>query len=131
MLEGSLKGIRFSKKAAVVMCAVPRGYGIPETLPLERERIDIAAANALQRSSEGLGVYPMDVRVEDGSTYMGGSRSVAVVGARPTIEEARAIALAGVDALRGPVRTRRDIAGAHDLKKSAEHMEALRRHPGA
>ena len=131
MLEGSLKSIRFSKKASVVMCAVPRGYGIPQTLQVEKERIDLTAAFALQGSSDGLGVYPMDVRVEGGSTYLGGSRSVAVVGTRPTIEEARALSLAGVDALRGPLRTRRDIAGARDLRRSAEHMESLRRHHGA
>jgi phosphoribosylamine--glycine ligase len=131
MLEGSLKTIRFSKKASVVMCAVPRGYGIPQTLPVEKERVDLTAAFALQRSSEGLGVYPMDVRVEGGSTYLGESRSVAVVGTRPTMEEARALSLAGVDALRGPLRTRRDIAGARDLRRSAEHMESLRHHTGA
>jgi phosphoribosylamine--glycine ligase len=130
ILEGSLKSIRFSRKASVVMCAVPRGYGIPQTLPVEKASIDLTAAFALQRSSEGLGVFPMDVRVEGGSTYLGGSRAVAVVGTRPTMEEARALALAGADALRGPVRTRRDIAGARDLRRSAEHMESLRPHRG-
>jgi len=126
MLEGSLKGIRFSKKASVVTCAVPRGYGIPDTVPVEKERIDLSGAYSLQKGTQGLGVYPMDVRVEGDSIYLGGSRSVAVVGTRPSIEEARALSVAGVDALRGPVRCRRDIASARDLKRSAEHMDALR-----
>ncbi len=126
MLEGSLKGIRFSKRASVVTCAVPRGYGIPETVPLEKERIDLTGSYALQRGTDGLRIYPMDVRVEGTSTYLGGSRSVAVVGTRASVEEARVISVAGVDALRGPIRCRRDIASPRDLKKSAEHMDELR-----
>ncbi len=127
MLEGSLKAIRFSRMASVVTCAVPRGYGIPQTLPVEKERIDLSGAYALRRSVAGLGVYPMDVRLEGGVTCLGESRSIAMVGTRPSLEEARLLSLTGIDALRGSVRSRRDIASPSDLTRSVEHMESLRR----
>jgi phosphoribosylamine---glycine ligase len=127
MLEGSLRSIRFSKEASVVTCAVPQAYGIPQAVPVEKERVDLSGAYALQRNAPGLGVYPMDVRLEGGVTYLGGSRSVAVVGTGASLEEARTLSLAGVDALRGPVRSRRDIASALDIGMSTAHMRALRR----
>ena len=127
MLDGSLRSIGFSGKASVVTCAVPRGYGIPETAAGENERIDLGGAYALQRARHGLGVYPMDVRIEETATYLGTSRSVAVVGTLPSLEEARSLSLAGVDALRGPIRSRRDIASALDVGRSIEHMRALRK----
>jgi phosphoribosylamine---glycine ligase len=127
MLEGSLKSIRFSKRASVVTCVVPQAYGIPQASPAEKERINLSGAYALRRNASGLGIYPMDLKLEGGVTYLGGSRSVAVVGTGTSLEEARTLSLAGVDALRGPVRSRRDIAGAVDVKRSVEHMRSLRR----
>jgi phosphoribosylamine--glycine ligase len=127
MLEGTLKGIRFSKKAAVVTCAVPLGYGISGASPGSPETIDLGPAYGLQRRLDGLRVYPMDVTLEGGSTRLGGSRSVAVVGVASSLEEARVISLAGVDALKGPLRCRRDIASEVDLGRSIEHMKQLRR----
>ena len=74
----------------------------------------------------------MDVRVEGGSTYLGGSRSVAVVGTLSEPSRRRGHSRSPASTLpRGPLRTRRDIAGARDLRRSAEHMESLRRHHGA
>jgi phosphoribosylamine--glycine ligase len=127
MLEGSLRSIRFAKRASVVTCAVPRGYGIPGTLPGEEGAVDLSGAYALQRSRDGLRVYPMDLRLENGETYLGPSRSVAFAGTGRDLEEARSLSLAGVDSLKGPVRSRRDIASPLDIKRSVEHMEALRR----
>ena len=127
MLEGSLKGIRFSRKASVVTCAVPQGYGIPGSVAAETETVDLSGAYSLQGKRPGLGVYPMDVRLEGVTTYLGASRSVAVVGTRSSLEEARTLSLAGIDALRGPVRSRRDIASPLDLRRSIEHMDSLRK----
>ncbi len=126
MLEGSLRSIRFSKRASVVTCAVPAGYGIPDTVPPEKGVIDLSGAYALQRTRSGLSVYPMDVRLEGGTTYLGSSRSVAVAGTGPNLEEARSLSLAGIDALKGPVRSRRDIGSPLDVRRSVEHMHALR-----
>jgi phosphoribosylamine---glycine ligase len=127
MAEGLLKGIRFSRKASVVTCVVPEGYGL-EGAPLRSgEKIDLKAAYSLQRRTEGLRVYPMDVSLRDDATYMGTSRSVAVVGVAESLEDARLISLTGVDAFKGPVRSRRDIASEKDLGRSAAHMRKLRR----
>jgi phosphoribosylamine--glycine ligase len=127
MLEGSLRSIRFSKKASVVTCAVPKEYGISQPAPREPESIDLSGAYALQGRVEGLGVFPMDVRLEGGATWLGSSRSVAVVGTRPSLEAAREVSLAGIDELRGHLRSRRDIASAADILRSVDHMGALRR----
>lgn len=127
MIAGSLRSIRFSRSACVVTCAVPRGYGIPQTAPPEAQRVDLAGAFALQRSLSSLGVFPMDVRLEGETTLLGTSRSVAVAGTCPTLEEARTASLAGIDALRGPLRSRRDIASKTDIKRSLDHMRSLRR----
>jgi len=126
MVAGTLKGIKFSREASVVTCAVPLGYGISGASPSEEERIDLDAAYTLQKRTEGLRVYPMDVNLRSGSTYMGTSRSVAVVGTAASLEDARLISLAGVDALKGPLRSRRDVASKQDIRASTQHMRALR-----
>ena len=38
MVDGSLKGIRFSRKASVVTCAVPLGYGTAGSQASARRR---------------------------------------------------------------------------------------------
>ena len=106
---------------------MPLGYGISGASPTGTQPIDLAGAYALERRTEGLGVYPMDVSLRSGSTYMGSSRSVAVVGTAESLEEARLISLSGVDALKGPLRSRRDVASKLDLRNSAGHMKDLRR----
>ena len=127
MVEGTLKGIRFAKKASVVTCAVPLNYGIPGSAPLGGEMIDLDAAYAVQKRTPGLMVYPMDVTLRAGGTYMGASRSVAVVGVAPSVEEARELSLSGVDSLGGPLRSRRDVASKEDLYASVRHMRLLRK----
>jgi phosphoribosylamine---glycine ligase len=126
MTEGSLKGIWFSRRASVVTCAVPAEYGAPQTAAFQPERVDLSAAYALGRRTRGLGVFPMDVRLERGATWMGGSRTVAVAGTAGTLEEARAISQRGVAAARGRLRWRHDIGSAGDVERSKEHMRALR-----
>jgi phosphoribosylamine---glycine ligase len=127
MSEGLLKGIRFSNRASVVTCAVPLSYGIEGAAPRGEEKVDFSGAYALQRRIEGLRVYPMDVTLRNDAAYLGTSRSAAVIGVGATLEEARQTSLEGVDALKGPVRSRRDIASKSDISKSAAHMRELRR----
>jgi len=73
----------------------------------------------------------MDVTLEGGITRIGASRSVAVVGVAATLEDARQVSLAGVDAVKGPVRSRRDIASRSDIESSRRHMRELRRQVSA
>ena len=127
MTEGMLKSIRFSRKASVVTCVVPLAYGIPGGSPAPEGRLDLRAAYSLQARTEGLFVYPMDLRLQGGETFIGSSRSLAVIGTGSSLEEARLTSLAGVDAIEGPVRSRRDIASRADIEHSMRHMRELRR----
>ncbi len=127
MSEGLLKGIRFSNRASVITCAVPLSYGMAGATSGGDERIDFSAAYALQRRTEGLRVYPMDVTLRGGETFLGTSRSAAVIGIGTNLEEARRTSLEGVDAIKGSVRSRRDIASGSDVTRSVAHMRELRR----
>jgi len=129
MIEGRLRAIRFSERASVVTCVVPEEYGTGKEPPGVARPVDLSAAYLLQeRLGEALRVYPMDLRLEvDGTTVMGGSRSVAVVGIGGSLEEAREISALGAGAVRGPVRARSDIASREDIRASEDHMDALRR----
>jgi phosphoribosylamine--glycine ligase len=129
MIEGDLRGIRFSNKASVVTCAVPRSYGTG--IPGAEGGVvvvDLARALALERKRRDgrLRIFPMDLRLEDGKTRMGTSRSVAVAGIGPSTEEARESSLEGIIALGGLLRHRSDIASATDIGRSATHLRKLR-----
>ena len=128
MIDGRLRTIKFSKQASVVTCVVPEEYGTGMASPKQNRFVDLSAAYRLQESyGDRLRVYPMDLRLEgSGATLMGSSRSVAIVGVAPSIEEAREVSMLGAEAVRGPVRIRKDIASASDLQKSIDHMAALR-----
>ncbi len=128
MIDGKLSAIKFSKQASVVTCVVPEEYGTGVASPKQERLVDLRTAYDLQESFGGrLRVYPMDLRLQSGgSALIGTSRSIAIVGLGPSIEEAREVSMVGAGAVRGPVRTRRDIASGRDLKKSTDHMRALR-----
>lgn len=127
MIDGTLRGIRFSREASVATCAVPLAYGTSEPPSQPVERIDLKRAYDLEMKCNGrLRVLPMDVRLEDGQTYVGTSRAVAVVGIDASIEEAREISLKGIRALVGPVRNRTDIASRSSIERSLGHLRSLR-----
>ena len=127
MLDGSLKGIRFSKRASVVTCAVPLAYGIEGKAPVGGAKVDMTKAVELARKSGGdVRVYPMDVRLEGGQTLMGASRTVAVVGLGPDLEVARSRSLEACRGIAGPLRWRSDIASTQDVNRSRRHLRRLR-----
>ena len=126
MVQGNLKGIRFSNKASVVTCAVPLSYGTggPAAEPVA---VDLSRAIALSKRSKGsVRVFPMDLRLEGGRTIMGTSRSVAVAGLGGSISEAHAESVAGVRALSGPFRYRKDVGSNADVERSRRHLRKLR-----
>ena len=128
ILDGDLKGIRFASRASVVTCAVPLSYGLPHPAAPEGGKIGLARAYSLsEHGGTALKVYPMDVVLKGGQTYLGTSRSVAVTGVGASIEEARDISLQGVEALSGPLRWRRDVASREDISRSRRHLSLLRR----
>ena len=126
ILDGSLKGIRFSRRASVVTCAVPTSYGLVDSSPIGDDLIDLSEAYRLcAKSGDKVRIYPMDVRLERGGLRTGSSRSVAVVGLGSTLEEAHRASLQGTESLRGQVRWRKDVASASDIRKSREHLRRL------
>lgn len=127
ILDGTLKRIRFRTEASVVTCAVPRNYGLDAPLPSQPAPVRIADAYELSRRSEGrIRIFPMDVREEDGVSFIGASRTVAVAGLGATTDEARDLSLQGIAALSGSLRWRTDIASTEDIGRSTAHLKALR-----
>jgi phosphoribosylamine--glycine ligase len=126
MISGDLKGIRFSNQASVVTCAVPLSYGAGGPAP-EPVAVDISRAVALSKKSEGrIRVFPMDLTLEGGKTMMGASRSVAVAGLGGSIGEAHDGSVAGVMALAGPFRYRKDVGSRADIERSRKHLKSIR-----
>jgi len=128
MVDGSLKGIRFSNNASVVTCAVPLDYGTSAS-QAPGEAIELGRAFALEKRHEGdLRVFPMDLRLdESGLTVMGTSRSVAVAGIAASTEDAHAISVEGVRALGDKFRFRTDVGGEADIARSGEHLRRVRK----
>ncbi len=127
ILEGSLRGMKFGRKASVVTCAVPLTYGTKDP-PTQGASVDLAAAYKLSRRTDGaVRVFPMDLRLERGKPRAGTSRTVAVVGVGDVIEEARRLSMKACASLVGPLRWRRDIASSSSIMKSRDHLSRLRR----
>jgi phosphoribosylamine-glycine ligase len=129
MVDGTLKGIRFSSKASVVTCAVPLGYGTGAPQASGEEAVSLDRAFALEKRRDGdLRVFPMDLRLDEagGRTLMGASRSVAVAGVAASIEEAHEISVQGVSALGHRFRYREDVGSATDIARSKEHLRRIR-----
>jgi phosphoribosylamine--glycine ligase len=130
IVDGDLKGIRFSSKASVVTCAVPLDYGIAPSQGSADVSVSLDSAFALEKKHEGgVRIFPMDLRLDEatGKTLMGTSRSVAMAGVAPSIEEARELSLEGLRALKGPFRYRKDVGSAADIARSREHLLAVRK----
>jgi phosphoribosylamine---glycine ligase len=137
MVDGNLKGIRFSNKASVVTCAVPLNYGTQTPQASGEEAADLERAFALAKSSDGdIRIFPMDLRLDEasGKTMLGTSRSVAVAGVAASIEEAHEASAKGVRALGTQFRHRKDVGGEADISRSLAHLREIRnpsRSPGA
>ena len=150
MVEGNLKGIRFSNKASVVTCAVPLEYGLPPASPSAAPTSPTVAAGAAgqaesarpststvpspsKRSSAATsGSSGWDLAFEGGAgggrgrVLMGSSRSVAVAGIGASVEEARTRSLEGIAALGKGFRHREDVGSAADISRSREHLRRIR-----
>lgn len=127
ILDGSLKNVRFRRRASVVTCLVPNGYGGSGESPPSRAEIRLGRAMELERvMKEEVRVLPMDAEMDGGRTYLGSSRSVAVVGVGERIEEAREHSLLAADLVDGPVWHRTDIASSKSISKSRRRLASLR-----
>jgi phosphoribosylamine--glycine ligase len=128
MVDGSLKGIRFSNKASVVTCAVPLSYGTGSPQGPADEAVNLDNAFALQGKKDDIRVFPMDLRLDEtGMTLMGASRSVAVAGVAASVEDAHGISVEGARALGRKFRFREDVGSEADIARSREHLQAVRK----
>jgi phosphoribosylamine--glycine ligase len=129
MVDGSLKGIRFSNKASVVTCAVPLDYGAATSHSSGVETVSLDPAFALERRHHGdLRIFPMDLKLDEagGGTLIGPSRSIAVAGIAASIEEAHELSIQGVRALGPKLRYRADVGSAADIARSRDHLRSVR-----
>lgn len=135
MIHGTLKGMSFRSKAAVLTYKVPPGYGgfegrFPERV--DRSGVDTpvnldGAYDLVSKYGDDLRVYPGSLGVRDGRFYAMGSRTVCCIGYGDTINEARGISVGAVEAIRGgALWYRGDIASKEHIGKSVEHMRRLR-----
>ena len=90
--------------------------------------VDLSAAYELKKKfGDKIRVYPGSMELRKGQTYALKSRVVGVLGVGEDIEEARAVSLEGVNAIKGgALWNRTDVASKQTINKSVQHMKQLR-----
>lgn len=135
MLEGTLNRVDVEKAATVLTYKVPPSYGgYADVFPSKVNRaemdtaVDLSAAYALSsKFGDKIRVYPGSMELSDGKTYALKSRVVGVLGVGDSIEEARAVSLEGINAIKGgALWNRSDVASKESIQKSIKHMHQLR-----
>jgi phosphoribosylamine--glycine ligase len=136
MIDGTLKGVKMKNLATVVTYKVPPAYGGYDTaFPKNVNSKDVGSAVDLSKAyrlekeyKNNLRIYPGSLKVEsDGKYYAAGSRTIASVGIADTIEEARGISLQGIASISGgELWHRGDIASKEHIRKSIDHMKAVK-----
>lgn len=109
--------VKFESKATVCKYVVPEGY--PDK-PIKGEKIEVGAV------PDGVKMYYASIDARDGELYLGGSRSIAVVGIADDIATAEKLAEEAVSAIRGPVFHRKDIGTAELINTRVKMMKELR-----
>jgi phosphoribosylamine-glycine ligase len=122
IVEGALDRmvVKFKPLATVCKYLVPKGY--PDD-PVKGETIQLS--ELLRKESEHLRIYKAAVQESGDSTFMTGSRAVAVVGLGPTLDEAFAIAEEAASSVTGAVAFRHDIGSASLVQRRVDHMRAV------
>ncbi len=127
ILDSTLTGLNFARKASVVTYAVPMAYGGYRKTFSGNMRVDLSKAYELgEKYGDAIRIYPGSMELRDGGTYALGSRAVCAVGIGDDIEDARNISLDGVVNIDGALWNRWDIGSEGHIEKSVKHMESLR-----
>ena len=131
IIEGNLTKLEFEHKATVVTYKVPPTYGGKEKEFTGDKRVDLSEAYKLKKKyGDSIRVYPCSMELRGKETFALKSRTVCVVGIGNSIQEARRISLEGIEAIKGPLWYRKDIASKEHIKKSVEHVKKLRGEAG-
>ncbi|MDR2846458.1 MAG: phosphoribosylamine--glycine ligase [Candidatus Methanoplasma sp.] len=121
IVTGKLKDeIKFKNLATVCKYVVPEGYGVnPE--PGHEICIDEAQIRAA-----GAEIYYANVDMVDGKLLTGRSRSIAVVGTGPTLEDAEKNCEKGLSFVKGDhICIRHDIGKKELIQRRIDHMKQL------
>lgn len=102
--------IEFSKKATVCKYLVPEGY---PTSPVKGVEITIDES----KIPEGVNIFYASVYEKDSKIFLGGSRAIGLVGIDEDFEKAREKVNKALDAVTGPVFSRKDIGSKELLEK--------------
>lgn len=108
--------VSFAKKATVCKYIVPEGY---PTNSIKDKEITID----FDKIPEGVEVYLASVYQKEGKLYLGGSRSVGVVGIDEDFFEAAQKAEKAIKAISGPVFWRKDIGTKELLEKRMQEVK--------
>ncbi len=128
MLDGTLTGLNFARKASVVTYAVPMTYGGYRKKFSGDNKVDLSKAYELgKKYHDSIRIYPGSMELRGKETRALGSRAVCAVGIGDDIEDARNISLDGIASIDGALWNRWDIGSEGHIKKSIEHMKSLRR----
>jgi len=135
LAQGREQQPMYLKASAVGLYKMPFGYGGVGVRPAE----NIADLTRAYHLSDALGdrlhIYPASMRLNpDGTTDVLSSRGVYSIGIADDyngaefacIEEARQTAQRGLDAVKGNMWQRHDIATPQSIQKSIDHMKELR-----
>jgi len=135
MINGNLSKVSMEEKSGVLIYKVPPTYGgydkrFPELVNIGEVGKPVDLGNAyrlIERYGDDIRIYPGSMEIRDDSkTYSGSSRTVCCIGYSNTIEEAREIAMEGINSIKGgALWYRRDIASKEHIQRSIEHMERL------
>jgi phosphoribosylamine--glycine ligase len=130
IIDGKLTKLNFEPKATVVIYKVPPTYGGREKEFTGDTRVDLTDAMRLSENYDGnFKLYPCSMELRNNEIFALKSRTICTVGIGNSIQEARKIAIEGVDAIKGAsLWYRTDIASEEHIRKSIEHVKKLRNH---
>lgn len=127
ILEGSLTQVELAPMASVVIYKVPPTYGGKQSSFSDSRLISIQNAETLSKENPGhLLIYPGSMELRANRLYSLSSRTVAAVGIAEDISAARDLALQGINAIKGALWYRPDIASHQHIANSIAHMKKLR-----
>lgn len=122
IIKGTLSQdlVRFANKATVCKYITPKSY--PEAKNEKGQRVLVP-----DKIPENVAIFYGDVTVNDtGTTLLGTSRSIGIVGIGETINDAEKLAEEVCEKISGPVRFREDIATVESVQKRVDLMQKLR-----
>ncbi len=135
MIDGSLPRVDTKKMASVLTYKVPSSYG--GYIDVFPNRVNMAEVNTpvdlyeayllANKYHDQIRFYPASMELRNGTVYALKSRAIGVLGIGDSVEEARAISLEGINAIKGgALWNRTDIASKQHIAKCIHHMEQLR-----